>query len=93
MEQEITKDDLHQFSLLLTNVLREEIRKIQIPTSVPEPLQDWIKTTKVRKLLDMSPGTVQNLRIEGKVRYKKIMGTYYYNLADLEKLFKDRKNE
>jgi len=91
MGQEITKEDLHQFGLLLTNILREEMRKIQIPAPHAEPLQDWIKTSKVRKLLDMSPGTVQNLRIDGKVRCKKIMGTYYYNLGDLEKLFKERK--
>ncbi|WP_167398009.1 helix-turn-helix domain-containing protein [Pedobacter paludis] len=91
MEQGITKEDLHQFGMLLMNNIREEVKKVAGQTGNVDPLQEWIKTTKVRKLLDMSPGTVQNLRIEGKVRYKKIMGTYYYNRSDLENLFKQQK--
>ena len=40
-------------------------------------------------ILGISPGTLQNLRVTGKIRYKKVMGSYYYNSADLEKLFRD----
>ncbi|WP_346432738.1 hypothetical protein [Flavobacterium piscisymbiosum] len=40
-------------------------------------------------MLDISPGSVQNLRVRGKVRFKKVLGVYYYNREDLQKLFDD----
>ncbi|WP_313375344.1 hypothetical protein [Chishuiella sp.] len=39
----------------------------------------------------MSAATLQNLRISGKIRSRKIMGSYYYNKLDLENLFKYKK--
>lgn len=50
---------------------------------------EWMKSKSVRKLLDISAGSVQNLRITQKVRFKKVLGSYYYNKEDLLKLFKD----
>jgi hypothetical protein len=46
----------------------------------------------VRKLLDISAGSVQNLRTSQKVRFKKVLGSYYYNKEDLQKLFDDDKH-
>ncbi|MBP1164055.1 MULTISPECIES: DNA-binding protein [unclassified Chryseobacterium] len=50
---------------------------------------DWIRSKKIRKLMDISPATLQNFRISGKIRHKKILGSYYYNKQDLLNLFKD----
>jgi hypothetical protein len=49
---------------------------------------DWLRSKAVRRLMDISPATLQNLRITGKVGYRKIMGSYYYNRTDLLNLFK-----
>lgn len=54
---------------------------------------EWLKSKAVRKLMDMSAGSVQNLRVTQKVRFKKVLGSYYYNKADLQKLFKDESNQ
>lgn len=43
----------------------------------------------VRKLMDMSPGLLQNLRVTRKVRFKKVLGSYYYNKEDLSNLFSE----
>ncbi|WP_394366102.1 helix-turn-helix domain-containing protein [Sphingobacterium faecium] len=50
---------------------------------------DWLRSKAIRKMMDISPATLQNLRITGKIRHKKVMGSYYYNRSDLQKLFQD----
>lgn len=52
-------------------------------------MAEWLKSRVVRKLMDMSPGSLQNLRVTGKVRLKKVLGSYYYNKSDLTNLFNE----
>lgn len=52
---------------------------------------EWLRSKKIRKLMDISPATLQNFRISGKIRYRKIMGSYYYNKTDLLNLFEDER--
>lgn len=87
MGEYITKDDLRQFGMLLIH----EMRAVMAANSVQEERVEaqWIKTRAVRKLLDISAGTLQNIRVKRKIRYKKVLGSYYYNKADLLKLFSE----
>ena len=90
MNDMVTKEDLRQFGLeLLGNIGNLITQTKEGNSDVTE--QEWIKSKQVRKLMNMSPGSVQNLRVTEKVRYKKIVGSYYYNKADLLKLFTDEK--
>ncbi|MEO8238448.1 MAG: DNA-binding protein [Flavobacterium sp.] len=89
MSDIVTKDDLRQFGLLLINDIREIVEKVETiekDTVYPE----WLKSRVVRKLMDMSPGSLQNLRVTGKIRFKKVLGSYYYNKTDLMDLFSDK---
>ena len=90
MNDMVTKEDLRQFGLeLLCNIgtLMTQTREVQ--NEIVE--QEWIKSKQVRLLMNMSPGSIQNLRVTQKVRYKKILGSYYYNKVDLLKLFTDER--
>jgi hypothetical protein len=92
MEEIVTKEDLRQFGLQLLDKMRIIIQDTN--NAQAEVLQsDWLKSRAVRKLMDMSAGSVQNLRVTQKVRCKKILGSYYYNKEDLQKLFKDESNQ
>lgn len=97
MEERLTKDDLRQFRLLLLNDIRKILETKNKEDSKNSELEGffpgWLKSQKVRKMMDMSPGTLQNLRITGKVGFKKIMGSYYYNKADLQNLFSNEGKE
>lgn len=75
----ITKDDLRQFKTELLN----EISAIVKPQ---ETAKEWLKSAEVRKMLNISPGTLQNLRINGTLRYTKIGGMMYYKLEDITRL-------
>ena len=91
MNEIVTKEDLRQFGLLLFDKMQAVFKDKdsgRIETLEPE----WIRSKSVRKLLDISAGSVQNLRMTQKVRFKKVLGSYYYNKEDLLKLFKDESN-
>lgn len=90
MDENITKEDLRQFGLLMLDKMQQIF--VQLNYSQNESLEpEWLKSKAVRKLLDISAGSVQNLRTTQKVRFKKVLGSYYYNRKDLEKLFADEK--
>ena len=76
----ITREDLNEFRHLLLNDIKELLK-----TNVPSTKQ-WLKSKEVRKLLNISPGTLQTLRINKTLSYTKIGGILYYNNADIEKL-------
>jgi hypothetical protein len=83
--QIITIEDLNEFRTLLLNDLKEIIQ------SKPQQTKQWLKSNEVRKLLNISPGTLQNLRINGTLSYTKIGGIMYYDNADIEKLLNGNK--
>lgn len=87
MKEPITKEDLWQFVAEIIG----EIKKMSLPPANQSSQSEgeWLKSKVVRKMLDISPGTLQNIRISGKVRYKKVLGSYYYSKSDIMKLFKD----
>lgn len=90
MNDMVTKEDLRQFGLeLLCNIgtLMTQTREVQ--NEIVD--QEWIKSKQVRLLMNMSPGSIQNLRVTQKIRFKKILGSYYYNKVDLLKLFTDER--
>jgi hypothetical protein len=77
--QLITKGDLVEFK----NNLIAEIK--EIINHNPEP-KKWLKSSEVKKLLKISPGTLQNLRVNGTLNYTKIGSIIYYNYTDIQKL-------
>lgn len=76
----ITKEDLEQFKLELL----EDLLKVLQPNQ-PQAKQ-WLKSQDVRKLLNISPGTLQNLRINGTLRFTRIGGIFYYKAQDITKI-------
>lgn len=41
--------------------------------------KQWMKSREVRKLLDISPGTLQTMRKNRTIVFKKVGGTIYYD--------------
>ena len=83
----ITKEDLQIFR----HQLLDDIKLII--GSKPQKQKEWLKSFEVRKLLKISPGTLQNLRINGTLSYTKIGSIIYYNYDDIEKLLSANKIE
>lgn len=82
----ITKEDLQQFKIELLEAI-----EILLKSRTTEQ-KLWLRTSEVKKLLNISSGTLQTLRINGTISYSKIGGTLYYNYKDIQKLLTDFKN-
>jgi hypothetical protein len=81
----LTKSDLNEFRKSLIEDIREVLKDKN------EHSKKWLKSTEIRKLLNISPTTLQNLRINGTLTYTKIGGTLYYDNTDIEKLLTKNK--
>jgi hypothetical protein len=83
----ITKEDLQVFRLQLINDIRDIVQQKQPPT------KEWLRSSEVKKLLKISAGTLQNLRITGKLKSSKIGGIHFYKYSELETLLNSSSNE
>lgn len=81
----ITREDLNEFRILLLNDLKEIFK------SEPQQTKQWLKSKEVRKLLNISPGTLQTLRINKTLSYTKIGGIIYYAQKDIDKILDENK--
>ena len=77
----ITTDDLRDFKLELL----EDIKKLLIKRASGN-LKRYLKSSEVMEVLQLSPGTLQNLRINGTLPYSKIGGIIYYDSEEIHKL-------
>ncbi|WP_426669444.1 helix-turn-helix domain-containing protein [Mucilaginibacter sp. McL0603] len=76
----ITREDLRDFK----NELLNELKQIMQPGQGQS--KKWLKSSEVRKMLNISPGTLQNLRINGTLRFTKIGSIMYYKMEDINKI-------
>ncbi|MCX2838390.1 helix-turn-helix domain-containing protein [Salinimicrobium sp. MT39] len=75
----ITTDDLREFKLELLEEMRNLIIKQSSGT-----LKKYLKSSDVMDLLQVSPGTLQNLRINGTLPYTKVGGIIYYDAEEIQ---------
>jgi hypothetical protein len=76
----VTKQDLQQFKTQLLLEIKELLQ------NTSKPKAEWLRSSEVRALLKISPGTLQNLRITGVLRFTKVGAMHYYNLEDIERM-------
>ncbi len=81
----ITKEDLKNFK----NELVQELKELF--STAPDQQKEWLKSPEVRKLLKISPGTLQHLRVVGTLPYTKIGGTMYYKYEDVMQMLEKNK--
>lgn len=82
IDELLTKDDLKRFK----EELFEELRKLDPSQHEGMATKQWLKSCEVHKLLGISPGTLQNLRVNGTLPYTKIGSLMYYRYQDIRKL-------
>ena len=85
--QIITKEDLDEFREKLLNDIKGLLGK-----SPNEPAK-WLKSYQVKNMLKISPGTLQNLRVNRVLSYTKIGGIIYYKYEDIIKVLEGNKSK
>ena len=82
----ITPEDLQNFK----QELLTEIQKL-LAQRQTTPARKWLKSNEVRRLLLLSPGTLQNLRVNGTLPFTKIGGVIFYDYDDIQKMIEEHK--
>lgn len=86
--QIITLEDLHVFRKELVGEIQQLLKE-----HAGHPAKKWLKSYEVRKMLNISPGTLQNMRINGTLPYTKIGGVIYYDFADIQNMLAANKSQ
>ena len=80
----ITREDLISFK----NELLGEIKLLL--NNNTRSTKNWLRTKEVLKLLNISPGTLQNYRINGTLKCARVGRTPYYSLEEIEKILSSK---
>lgn len=82
----LTTDDLYEFKLELLEEMKKEIQSLK-----PQEPKKYLKSSEVMELLSISPGTLQNLRLNGTLPYSKIGGIILYEEKEIERVLEENK--
>ena len=80
----ITPADLNEFKFDLL----DNIKKLIDDKADRKPVK-WLKSPEVKKLLGISTGTLQNLRITGTLPFTKMGGVIYYDYEKIMQAMED----
>ena len=72
----LTREDLFPIEEKINQLL-------ELTKNKTESFPKYLRSKDVRKLLQISPGSLQNLRIQRKLPYSKINGTCFYKYEDI----------
>lgn len=76
----ITKKDLEQFK---EDLLREILLHLK---SEAQDSRQWLRSSDVRKMLRISPATLQNLRVSQSLPFTKVGGIFFYRQSEVVKV-------
>lgn len=77
----LTKEDLIRFKVELISEFKNLMNEKN------EHHKKWLRSKEVEKLLNISPGTLQNYRINGTIKWTKFGNTYFYSLDAIQQSF------
>ncbi|PRX53981.1 helix-turn-helix domain-containing protein [Flagellimonas meridianipacifica] len=82
----VTTDDLRDFKTELLDEFKTLLTK-----QAEGKLKRYLKSNEVMELLQISPGTLQNLRINGTLPYTKVGGIIFYDSEEIQKVMADNR--
>jgi len=82
----LTTDDLQKFKKELLAGIRDLLAEDSRPNNMK-----MLKSAEVKKLLRISTGTLQNLRVTGVLPYTKIGGVFFYSAADIQRMLEENR--
>ncbi|MEE1962045.1 helix-turn-helix domain-containing protein [Allomuricauda taeanensis] len=82
----ITTEDLMEFKVELLEDIKDLLNNQNKQSN-----KKWLKSNEVRELLGISPGTLQNLRINGTLPYTKVGGVLYYEYHEIMEVLEQNK--
>ena len=85
-DQLLTVGDLFDFKLQLLFEIKTLFKEQN-----GQPNKQWLKSREVRKLLGISPGTLQNLRVRKILPFTRVGGIIYHDAMEIQKMLESKK--
>lgn len=82
----ITTDDLRDFKMELLDDIKTLLSKQASGT-----IKKYLKSSEVLEMLQISPGTLQNLRLNGTLPYSKVGGIIFYDTDKIHQVMADNR--
>ncbi|RAW01099.1 helix-turn-helix domain-containing protein [Pseudochryseolinea flava] len=82
----VTIGDLELFKQELVSALKQLLNNGQ-----GTQIKPWLRSSEVRKMLSISHGTLQTLRINGTIPFTKIGGIVFYRYDDIVELLNSQR--
>lgn len=77
-------------SIILEKIITIEQLLLQSVTRVTQNNNNYYKSRDVIKMLQVSPSTLQNMRISQKIKTgKKLGGTWRYDKQEIDRIYKE----
>jgi hypothetical protein len=86
LHQLITIADLKEFKNQLIDKLL-----LALKSQANQSSKKWLKSHEVRKLLKISPGTLQTLKSNGVIPYTKVGGIHFFDYEDIQEVLQSGK--
>jgi hypothetical protein len=84
--QLVTLDDLEKFRVTLLTDIR-----MMLEGQLAKPPKRWLKSNEVRKLLNISGGTLQTLRNTGQLPFTRVRGLIFYDAVEIDQILINKK--
>ena len=82
----VTTDDLREFKMELLAEIKKLLQLLE-----GAPAKKYFRSGEIMKLLKISPGTLQTLRINGSLPYIKFNNIHFYEVEEIEKIMRVNK--
>jgi hypothetical protein len=93
----LTKPDKMNINLItqteLDNLKNEILTEISNLLEGQQSNKRYLRSSEVEQVLNVSAGTLQNLRINGTIPFSKVGGTIFYSFEDIVKMMEDNKRD
>ncbi len=83
----VTSEDLGRFRESLLKELTELLTKHKTIS-----IDHWIKSAEVMDQLGISPGTLQNFRVNGTLPFSKLGGILFYDQAKIDSILRENES-
>lgn len=87
----VTQQDLQELKETLVEKLIELKEELKSANFNKTPEVVLLKSHQVQRMLGISPGTLQNMRVNGTLPFSKVGGVIFYNKSDILDLIEQNK--
>lgn len=86
----VTQEDLQELKSSLIESI-ESLKEVLLQNNTKVPNVELLKSHQVQRLLGISPGTLQNMRVNGTIPFSKVGGVIFYDKQDILNIIEDNK--